>query len=340
MRNIFVLDGTLRDGGYVNHFLFGADNIKKIINGLENVHIDIIECGFLKSVSYDINRSLYDKIERLQNGFIHKKEHIQYVVMIKYADYTVKDIINCSKAVIDGIRLAFHEHEIDPALIFAEQIAQKGYKVFLQPVSTLTYSQKSLERLIEGANRLIPYAFYIVDTLGCVLPENISHYFDIFDKKLQSQIMIGFHSHNNLRLSFQNACELCKIESKRDIILDSAILGMGRGAGNLDTMSLLQHLNTNYNGRYNLEELAKVTQQCITPLSSAYKWGYDPAYEISAYKKCHPNYASYLIAKQSFSIDDIEHILETIDPNKKILYDKRYIERLCLEYCQDNEVKK
>ena len=46
MSKIQVLDCTLRDGGYCNNWRFGFDNEKKIVSGLVEANIDIIECDF------------------------------------------------------------------------------------------------------------------------------------------------------------------------------------------------------------------------------------------------------------------------------------------------------
>ena len=54
MSKIQVLDCTLRDGGYCNNCRFGFDNEKKIVHGLVEANINIIECGFLmNTVEYD-----------------------------------------------------------------------------------------------------------------------------------------------------------------------------------------------------------------------------------------------------------------------------------------------
>ena len=51
---IKVLDCTLRDGGYINNWEFGFDNIKQIINSLSKSNLDYIECGFLKNTDYSV----------------------------------------------------------------------------------------------------------------------------------------------------------------------------------------------------------------------------------------------------------------------------------------------
>ena len=60
MKNIEVLDCTLRDGGYVNDNNFGERNIKKLIEYLHAAGIDIIECGYLKdNIEYNEDKTEY-----------------------------------------------------------------------------------------------------------------------------------------------------------------------------------------------------------------------------------------------------------------------------------------
>ena len=47
MTEIKLLDCTLRDGGYINDWEFGNENIINIFERLVSSHIDIIEVGFL-----------------------------------------------------------------------------------------------------------------------------------------------------------------------------------------------------------------------------------------------------------------------------------------------------
>ena len=64
MDNIKVLDCTLRDGGYINDWNFGKENIKKIIDKLSKANIDIIECGFISNKkTYDDNHTKFNTIE-------------------------------------------------------------------------------------------------------------------------------------------------------------------------------------------------------------------------------------------------------------------------------------
>ena len=45
---ICTLDCTLRDGAYINNAEFGKPAMRGIISKLQDAHVEIIECGWLK----------------------------------------------------------------------------------------------------------------------------------------------------------------------------------------------------------------------------------------------------------------------------------------------------
>lgn len=59
MSNIKLLDCTLRDGGYINNWNFGEEEIRDILFNLAKSGTDIIECGFLSDKLYDHDRSIF-----------------------------------------------------------------------------------------------------------------------------------------------------------------------------------------------------------------------------------------------------------------------------------------
>ena len=326
MKKISVLDCTLRDGGYVNDFNFGKDIIREIIKGLSEASVDIIECGFLKSGYNGESKSLFSSVEEIKEYIGEKVQNSLYVAMIQFGNIGIDEISVCDGLSVDGIRLTFHEHEIEPALVLGGQLMEKGYKVFMQPVGTTSYEDSALIDLIKKINSLRPYAFYIVDTLGKMYKNELLRMFYIVDHNLDSRIALGFHSHNNLQLSFANAQELAQVNSTRNLILDSSILGMGRGAGNLNTELLIQYLNVIQGLRYDVYKIMDIMDQYIKPLSMQYKWGYEAAYYLAAVTDCHPNYASFLLNKQTLQIRDIGTILNGLDLDKRTLFDKEYIQ--------------
>lgn len=332
MNRISILDCTLRDGGYINDFRFGKDCITGIISKLVRASIDIIECGFMKSGEDDCDCTLFGSIEAFRRVIGAKNSNTLYVGMIQYGAISPEEISEYDGTSVDGIRITFHEHEINGAFQDAWALMNKGYKVFMQPVGTTTYTERRLLELIEKINELKPFAFYIVDTLGTLYKNDLLRMFYLVDHNLDKQIVLGFHSHNNLQMSFANAQELVQINTPRKIILDSTVYGMGRGAGNLNTELIAQYINANFGLTYTNGEILSIIDDYIKPFQKQYSWGYDVPYYLASISGCHPNYASFLMNMQTLRIQDIYAILGNLDKERAKLYDKDYIYEVYLNF--------
>ena len=129
MSKIYVCDCTLRDGGYINDFNWGRETICSIIDGLGRASIDIIECGFIRSGQVNRDKSVCSSTDKIL-PYINKKRAM-YVAMIQYGAISIDEITDCDSDTVDGIRLTFHEHEIEPAFVLGKELMNKGYKVFI-----------------------------------------------------------------------------------------------------------------------------------------------------------------------------------------------------------------
>jgi 4-hydroxy 2-oxovalerate aldolase len=331
MGHISILDCTLRDGGYINSWMFGQKAIVEIVNGLEKANVDIIECGFIEDNQYNVDSSVFDNASTMSKIF-NKKTNVLYVGMIALGDIEVEKVSEYNSDGIDGIRLTFHIEDLDEEMRSAKILMDKGYKVFIQPVGTTSYSDAELITLINHVNSLDPYAFYIVDTLGTMYPRDLVRVFSIIDNNLNNNVAVGFHSHNNLQLSFSNAQSFINFATKRDLIVDSSVFGMGRGAGNLPTELITQYINSNYGYRYNVTPLLNIMDRYLDKIYVESPWGYSSPYYLSAINLCHPNYANFLMAKRTINIEDISKILNLIPQKSRALFDKKLIEKLYLQF--------
>lgn len=329
-----ILDCTLRDGGYINDWRFGKKTIVSILEKLEKANIDIIECGFLTRMVKDEACSLFNDIAQIEEVLPRQERTAMYVAMIAIGEKELhpSELAPFDGKSLEGIRLTFHKGEIDQAIEWARIIQEKGYKVFMQPVGTGFYTDMELLRLVEKMNQLQPYAFYIVDTLGSMYRNEVSHRFYLIDENMRPEIHLGFHGHNNLQLAFSNAQVLGKIQTKRTLILDSSVNGMGRRAGNLPTELITQYINKNIASRYDVTMVMDIYDEYISAIRKKFEWGYSVPYHIAASNVCHPNYASYLINKQTLTMKDIEKIIQSIPEEYKILYDQSLIEELYVRY--------
>jgi 4-hydroxy 2-oxovalerate aldolase len=337
MNNIKVLDCTLRDGGYVNNWAFGNDNITKIISKLYEANIDIVECGFLTNkVKNEDTSTLFDTINKMERFIPDKCGKTEYVCMINFGEYDIDDIPDYYNGPISGIRVAFHKCDMVEALRLCSNIKQKGYKVFLQPMVTVTYSDTEFLELIERSNEIKPYAFYIVDSFGVMKRNDLMRLYYLVDHNLEDDIFVGYHSHNNIQLSYSNAQSLVDLKTKRKLIIDSSVLGMGRGAGNLNTELFIEYLNDNNEGNYKTKPLLQIIDEVLSNIYITNYWGYSLPYYISAKQNCHPNYATYLNDKNTLTVEDISNILSGIEDNKRNNFSSSYIEELYLNYQTHN----
>lgn len=332
-----ILDCTLRDGGYVNDFAFGNAAIRKIISKLTDAGVDIIETGFLEDGDYDPDCSVYQNVDQIADLLPKDHKKSMYVAMACYGEYNLEQLAQYDGNSIDGIRVTFHYNEVEPAIEYCRAIQKKGYKVFVQPVGTSSYTDEQLLSLIHEVNALHPYAFYLVDTLGLMQQDEVIRFFYLINHNLAKTIHMGFHSHNNLQLSFSNCQALASVESNRIISLDASVYGMGRGAGNLNTELIASYLNTHLNARYEIEPVLELIDEFISKIKDQFGWGYSVPYYLAAINGCHPNYASYLSAKNTLTVQNISSILHMIEPEKRSLFNKHLAEQKYLEF-QANEV--
>jgi len=337
MNKIQILDCTLRDGGYINDFQFGKNAIEKIIHQLTEANVDIIECGFLEDCEYDVSKSIFNHVEEIKPFIPQNRKNSMYVAMACYGEYSLNKLSDYDGTSIDGIRVTFHYNEVDEALTYCKQIQDKGYKLFVQPVGTTSYSDEQLILLIKKVNELQPYSFYLVDTLGLMTQEDIMRMFYLIDHNLDKNINMGFHSHNNLQLSFSNCQVFVRLKTERMISLDSSVYGMGRGAGNLNTELIANYINENTSKKYVIEPLLEIVDEFIAHIRAKYEWGYSVPYYLAAINGCHPNYASYLSNKQTLPVKSISTILRMIEHEKRSLFNKQLIEQKYKEY-QEREI--
>ena len=141
-----------------------------------------------------------------------------------------------------------------------------------------------------------------------------------------------FHSHNNLQLSYSNAVTLLQFFTDRDLVIDSAVLGMGKGAGNLNTELFVEHLNLYYGKQYHIAPLLEVIDRVLNTIRAEYYWGYSIEYYLSSVNHCTPSYAGHFYKKHMLPVEQVAELLSLIAEEKKISFDKEYAEQLYLEY--------
>ena len=336
MNSIKILDVTLRDGGCVNDFNFGQAYMDTILSHLEASGVDYIELGYIDEKNgSEQGRTQYRSEQVIPTYFLKiKKPGITYVAMIDYGKFDIDKLQPRTDEGIDGIRMAFHKKNWNDAISLGRKIIDKGYMFFIQPMLTMRYTDAELIELIDTINNKLPDAagFYAVDSFGEMRNNDVIRLMHIIDHNLLPSMALGFHSHNNLQLSYSNAMTLLNFPTNRNLMLDSSVMGMGKGAGNLNTELLMEHLNLYYGKSYKTYPLMELIDQVINVIHKDLYWGYAVEYYLSSINRCTPSYASHFYNKHMLPIDQVAELLGMIAEEKKISFDRNYAEQLYLDY--------
>ena len=337
MSSCKILDCTLRDGGYINQWKFNDHDIVSIVGALAESNVDLIECGYLSATrGVKSNSTLFQNIERIDallGEFSGDHARPNFVVMINQGEF---DPINmpdyhAENSVVQGVRLTFKKDQQVGAVETAKKIVDKGYNIFIQPMAIQAYSDDEVIAMIRLFLEVDVYAMYVVDSFGSLFPESFRHYCSIFDSALPGKIVLGYHAHNNLQLAYANAISFVE-EFDREIIIDSSIFGMGRGAGNLNTELVADYLNRLHSAAYKIDPMLEIIDSYLDAIFNENKWGYSVAHFLSAVEGCHPSYSSYYTNKKSMTVRSIRRILDSIDPEYRNSFSQDYAEEKYLAY--------
>lgn len=347
MKRIQLLDCTLRDGAYVVEGKFGERSIAGIIKRLQDVKVDIIECGWLKDIPHEVGTTYYYTPDDLKQYMQMKKsKYSTYVAMIDYNRYDVNRLPVCDGETIDAIRIVFPKDKIEEGLSLVEPIRKKGYKVFLQAANTVGYSDWELLSLVEAVNEVDVEALSIVDTYGTMYDFDLQRILFLLNNNLRKDISIGFHSHNNQQLSYALSMQFVDdivALTGRKCIVDSSLCGMGRGAGNTPTELLAGYLNKQYYADYDINTLMDAIDIYMSHFLEKYRWGYSIPYMIAGTYECHVNNVAYLTKTHRTKSKDMKIIFEMLTADERHKYDYDNLEKVYAEYqnrnADDMEVK-
>lgn len=271
---IKVLDCTLRDGGRCFGSAWGDIVIKDISKKLVLANIDIIEIGFLWYSAEGIcreNTTLFNSIEEISEFISGETEFVAYIEFVLFKREN-REIPYRKLQYLNGIRLGILKEELYESIPTMKDIKNKGYKLYLQGINALSYTETEIKELCQVLNEIKPYAFAIVDTYGAMYPKDLIKVYKWVDKYLDKDIAIDFHSHNNIQMSLALAITLIEIANNREIIIDSTLCGIGMGAGNLSTEMLVKYLIEEYNMNYNMNIIMKLIDMYINKFKDKYSW--------------------------------------------------------------------
>ncbi len=115
------------------------------------------------------------------------------------------------------------------------------------------------------------------------------------------------------------------MQLNRDLCIDSSIMGMGRGAGNLNTEIIMEHFNELYGMKFDVQTVIDIFNTSLSEVYHKLPWGYSMYYFLCAINGCNPNYATYfsdnLLGEELFI-----KLLHSLSEREKIVFNKEFVE--------------
>lgn len=290
--DVRVVDATIRDGGLVNDFRFTDEFVKNLYQANIKAGVDYMEFGYKASKDIfevaDFGPWKFCNEEDIRRIVGENDSDIKIAVMADVGRTDFKrDIIDKSDSVIDMVRIATYINTIPAAIEMVEYCHEKGYETTVNIMAISNANNTDIDEALTLIGQSSANGIYIVDSYGAIYPEQMRKLADrylSFGEKYNK--FIGIHAHNNQQLAFANTIDAL---SRGVSYLDVTVSGMGRGAGNCSSETLLGFLK---NPKYNILPILDILEKEIVPLKEqGVVWGYDVPYLLTGQLNQHPRTA-------------------------------------------------
>ena len=283
------LDCTLRDGGYQNGWNFSKQFINDYINLMNLLKLDVIELG----IKSNIRNGKFGPLSRCNEIDLHALPNspLVYSVLVNIAEFIEQDMqcfrnlfpVSVEKCRYKVVRMAGTLETVQRCQPHIEYLKSFGYTVCLNVMRVSTIEVSRLSDLGEALNHIGCDVLYIADSFGNLTPTSTSKIMRAL--KAVTDMLIGVHMHDNQGLALQNTLTANEHGASW---LDSTMMGMGRGAGNVATEKFL--LSTGYETQ--VQDQVEFIIKHIQPIFTHSPWGPSLDFYYAGLWNLHPNYVT------------------------------------------------
>lgn len=316
------LDCTLRDGGYQNGWNFSKQFLKDYLSLMELLNIDVVELGIKSNIKNDnfgpLSRCTESDLDALPNS------PIACSVLVNISEFIDQDIkyfqnlfpVSAEKSRYRIVRLAGTSDTVQRCRPHVDYLKSLGYKVCLNVMRVSTLDSSQLSALGEVLNHIEYDVLYIADSFGNLTPTSTSE--KLRALKTADDMIIGVHMHDNQGLALQNTLTATECGASW---LDTTIMGMGRGAGNVATERFLLSAGRE---RY-LQEQLEFTTRHTQPILTVSPWGASLDFYYAGVWNLHPNYVTTM-REYKLSIGQILGVLVELKSVCGQNYDRKQLD--------------
>jgi len=228
-RKVKLFDCTLRDGSYAVNFQYTASDTERIVRGIDQLGIGLIEVGH--GLGLNASGARHGVAAATDEEYLRaaargaKTAQIGAFFIPGIGDESQIDLAAACGA--SFLRIGTNIVQSEEAGRFIRYAKHLGLYVFYNAMKSYVVSpQEFLRRAVQvveqGADSV-----YIVDSAGSMAPGEVGTFCDLLRERLP--VPFGFHGHNNLGLAIANSLEALRHGAST---IDCTLAGIGRGGGN------------------------------------------------------------------------------------------------------------
>ncbi len=317
---MYLIDCTLRDGGYYNNWDFPISLIEKYLVAMRAAKIDFVELGFrtTKSSSKYLGPCAYTTDEFIDE--LNIPEGLRIGVMINASD-VLDSSENCKETLeklfrpspeskVHLVRIACHFHEVESVVWVFDWLKRSGYQTGLNLMQITEREDTEIEKVASLATKHPIDVLYFADSLGSMNGRSTAEIIEKIRRNWNGAL--GIHAHDNMSMAISNSI---KAVEKGVSWVDGTVTGMGRGPGNAQIEHLLAEFGKEREANTEISPLLELIEEYFTPMKKQYGWGTNFYYYIAGKYGIHPSFVQEMLSDPRFSHDDkmavIDHLQAT-----------------------------
>lgn len=309
MNSYKILDCTLRDGGYYNNWDFEPEVVAAYLESIALSNIEYVELGLRNFAKPDFLGAFAYTTESFINS-LELPEGPVYGVMVDAktileSELSIEDAINvlfvpANESKVALVRVAAHFREVESSGPIIKHLKNLGYIV---GCNLMQAGGKSSNIIADKARQAKDWdaldVLYFADSLGNMDGAEVERIVNALRTEWNGPL--GIHTHNNMSKGLDNTLTA---RSLGVTWLDTTITGMGRGAGNTQTESLLAVLDKQ-DSKYNSKPIYELVIRHFESMQKRFGWGSNLLYFLGAQNDVHPTYIQNLLSNSHYGTEEI-----------------------------------
>ncbi|WP_413701742.1 aldolase catalytic domain-containing protein [Psychromonas sp. KJ10-10] len=304
-----ILDCTLRDGGYYNNWDFEQEVVEAYLSAVSEAKIDYVELG-LRSFPKGDFLGAYAYTTEAHLNTLDLPEGPTYGVMVDAktileSELSIEDAVEAlfvpaSDSKISLVRVVAHFPEVEHSGPIVKCLKSLGYIV---GYNLMQAGGKAGDVIADKARQAKEWddldVLYFADSLGNMDSVEVERIVTALRTEWSGPL--GIHTHNNMAKGLDNSIATNNVGVTW---LDATITGMGRGAGNTQTESLLAVLDKG-ESKYISKPIYELVIRHFESMQRHYGWGSNLLYFLGAQNDVHPTYIQNLLSNSHYGTDEI-----------------------------------